>query len=225
MQAISLYDLSGIMLRPWARAGWDCIAVDILVKPHTDKYGVKHVKADVMGQEVETLVSRSQILFAFPPCDHLAISGLSYFKSKGPKIREEAMELVYRVPELGYRYRIPWMLENPVSVISTEWRKFDYRFDPYEFGGYLPPDHKPEAYIIPARDAYRKATCLWYGGGFLPPRRKPVYVRDGRAPQFAYLGGASRRTKYLRSLTPEGFAIAVYEVNKRIWNDAEKGRG
>jgi hypothetical protein len=56
------------------------------------------------------------------------------------------------------------MLENPVGVLSSYWRKPDHTFDPCDYGGYLNP----------AGDAYTKKTCLWTGGGFIMPGKKPV---------------------------------------------------
>ena len=56
------------------------------------------------------------------------------------------------------------MLENPVGVLSSYWRKPDHTFDPCDYGGYLNP----------AGDAYTKKTCLWTGGGFIMPKKKPV---------------------------------------------------
>lgn len=211
MKVVSLYDMSGIMVLPWVENGHEAITVD-LVKPTTYNRAT-HMVADAMSAEVEAVVSTADILFGFPPCTDLAVSGSAHFKRKGPESVEAAMELVYRVVDLGYRYHIPWMIENPVGLISSEWRKPDFLFDPYEYGGYLPVDHRPRYPIIPRRDAYPKRTCLWMGCGFKVPVRRPVSVPGGESPQHLYIGGKSRWTKYIRSLTPEGFARAVYEAN------------
>ena len=111
---------------------------------------------------------------------------------------------------------IPYFIENPVSVLATMWRKPDYRFHPYEYGGYIPDDQAehprwPE-YIAP-RDAYPKNTCLWTGFGFVMPWTDPVEPEQGHSRQHLKLGGKSQRTKDIRSATPRGFATAVYEFN------------
>jgi hypothetical protein len=103
-----------------------------------------------------------------------------------------------------------------VSVLATKWRKSDYRFHPYEYGGYIPygeAQHPlwPE-YIAP-QDAYPKKTCLWTGNGFVMPTKVPVEPKKGYSKQHLKLGGKSDRTKNIRSATPRGFARAVMLAN------------
>ncbi len=97
------------------------------------------------------------------------------------------------------------------------WRKPNYKFNPFEFGGYLPVnDIHPQypEYITP-RDAYKKKTCLWTGGGFELPALKEIPPLDmkgqGGSNQHNKLGGKSLKTKNIRSATPRGFAQAVFE--------------
>ena len=111
---------------------------------------------------------------------------------------------------------IPYFIENPVSVLATKWRKPDYNFHPYEYGGYISDDqaeHPRWPEYIAARDAYPKKTCLWTGGGFNMPWTDPVAPEQGHSRQHLKLGGKSQRTKDIRSATPRGFATAVYEFN------------
>ena len=70
-------------------------------------------------------------------------------------------------------------------------------FDPYEYAGY---SSDPDA------DAYTKKTCIW--SNFSAPVRKPV---DPVLGSKMHLIGPGPDRQYLRSLTPEGFAVAVYE--------------
>ena len=212
MKVVSLYDHSGIMARPWVEAGHEAFAIDIIPNT-TDDSGVIHLTVNVLDPSVDILVESADLLFAFPPCTDLAVSGAAHFAAKGPQVRIDAMRLVYRARDLGERYAIPYMIENPVSVIATEWRKPDYYFHPYEYGGYLPEDHVNTEPLIPSKDAYPKKTCLWVGNGFRIPPIKPVDCPEGYSPQHLYLGGKSERTKRIRSLTPEGFARAVYAAN------------
>jgi len=94
------------------------------------------------------------------------------------------------------------MIENPVSTLSTYWRKPDYMFDPCDYGRYLDPPG----------DAYTKKTCLWVGNGFVMPPKKPVPPVEGskihRMPP-------SKDRGYLRSVTPMGFAEAVFQANAK----------
>lgn len=67
---------------------------------------------------------------------------------------------------------------------------------------------------MPARDGYTKKTCLWFGNGFIMPEKRPV-PHIGMFWGWAWLGGKSTKTKQLRSLTPRGFARALFEANKK----------
>lgn len=126
------------------------------------------------------------------------------------------------VESLANMYNVPWMVENPVGVLSTLWRKPDFIFNPCAYGGYLPEDDKHPAFpeYIADRDAYTKKTCIWCGNGFKQPLFRPVPMPDEweDSKQHAKLGGKSKRTKMIRSLTPRGFARAVFLANDRAIN-------
>ena len=112
---------------------------------------------------------------------------------------------------------MPYMIENPVSVLSSLWRKPDHVFHPCAYGGYLPENDKHPVFpdIIPPRDAYSKKTCLWTGNGFVMPEPNQVLPEGDSNPGWAKLGGKSSRTKMIRSLTPRGFAKAVMLANQK----------
>ena len=141
-------------------------------------------------------------MFAFPPCTHLAVSGARWFKTKGLGALADALQLVERCRIIAEISGAPWMLENPVSTLSTYWRKPDVTFDPCDFGGYLDP----------TGDAYTKKTCLWTGGGFVMPEPKPVAPTE-RSP--IHLMPPSDDRGDLRSVTPMGFAKAVFLANRQ----------
>jgi len=119
------------------------------------------------------------------------------------------------VESVGVACGAPWGAENPVSVLSTLWRKPNFSFHPWEFGGYLPDSdiHPMYPEYIKARDAYPKKTCIWSGNGFIEPKRIPVKVDSGYSDQHKKLGGKSLKTKNIRSATPRGFAEAVFLYN------------
>ena len=88
-------------------------------------------------------------------------------------------------------------------------------FHPWEYGMYLPetdkhPDH-PE--IIEPNDRYNKKTCLWTNTLFTMPGKRPTEAPIGYSKQHKLLGGKSLRTKNIRSATPRGFSLAVFEAN------------
>lgn len=82
------------------------------------------------------------LVCAFPPCTHLAVSGARWFAQKRSDGRQQQaidffmMFADCKAPRLA--------IENPVGIMSTLWRKPDQTIQPWQFG-------HPES----------KATCLW----------------------------------------------------------------
>jgi hypothetical protein len=205
---ISLCDKTGNMVRPWAEAGYQCWCLDIQHDGwHHDESFLRtggriyKVRMDVTRLQNLNLKTPPAMVFAFPPCTHLAVSGARWFQAKGMDKLIEALEVVNACRKICESSGAPWMIENPVSTLATYWRKPDHTFDPYEYGGYGDAD-----------DAYTKKTCLWVGGGFVMPEKRPVEVTD--AHRIHYMSpGPDRADK--RSETPKGFARAVFEANHR----------
>ena len=224
---MSLYDFTGEALKPWADSGYTCYAFDIQhPKEGKVNQGICYQYADLHNHEtlnaIQDEFADKPVVFgmAFPVCTDMAVSGAAHFARKAevnPSFQTEAVSYAMWCAKLFNSMHIPYFIENPVSVLATKWRKPDHRFHPYEYGGYIPDDQLehprwPE-YIAP-RDAYPKKTCLWTGGGFVMPTKVAVTVKKGYATQHLKLGGKSQRTKDIRSATPRGFAIAIYEANK-----------
>lgn len=186
------------MVRPWADAGYECLCIDIQHEGARIEGNIAFVGADVRFWMPPP--RRYEIVFAFPPCTNLAVSGARWFTQKGMGGLMGALEIIEACRRICEWSEAPWMIENPVSTISSYWRKPDHTFDPCEYGGYLDPPG----------DAYTKRTCLWTGGGFVMPDRRPVAPVEGsrmhRLPPSADRGN-------LRSVTPMGFAGAVMLAN------------
>lgn len=229
----SLFDGSGIMGLPWAEAGHTVYCFNYDGADHgsyeslSARAGHKNITfvnawidADFEEEKVLSAYPKPDIIFAFPPCTDLSVSGSRAFASKrekDPLFQDKAARIARVAANIAERYNVPYMIENPVSVLATLWRKPDHKFSPYEYGGYLPADDIHPAFpdYINARDAYPKKTCIWCGGGFVMPDKKPVSVNDGYSVQYHKLGGKSAKTKVIRSLTPRGFARAVFEANHK----------
>lgn len=242
MHVVSLYDFTGEALRPWAERGYQCFAYDIqhkqsplscvgqeLQPADMDNFmgggNIFYIHADLyhtmtLRQIEQRHAGQTAFLSAFPVCTDMAVSGAKHFASKArinPDFQRTAAIHAVMASILAGKLGCPWYIENPVSVLSTLWRKPDHTFHPYEFGGYLPADDSHPRYAdhIAPRDAYSKRTCLWTGGGFTMPATKPVdCVSFGASSQFAKLGGKSAKTKNIRSATPRGFALAVCLSNQ-----------
>lgn len=225
-RAVFLYDYTGIMARPWLDSGYECWCFD---GQHPEGLTVdgNHVKIGMWFDAGKThehaaliasLVGEASFVFGFPECTDLAVSGAAHFARKreaDPHFQEKATKLAQMVETVADALDCPWGVENPVSVLSTTWRKPDHRFDPYQYGGYLPEQdiHPTYPQYIKPRDAYPKKTCIWSGNGFVMPPKMPVSVEAGYSAQHSKLGGKSLKTKNIRSATPRGFAKAVFLAN------------
>jgi hypothetical protein len=223
---LSLYDFTGEALKPWAEAGYECYAFDIQHKGWTNgEDDINYIKMDLHNiNNIETLrswFSEENVVFgmAFPVCTDLAVSGAAHFKAKAardPEFQIKASNHARWCASLFDALNVPYFIENPVSRLSTLWRKPNYSFHPYEYGEYIPDSEAEHPrwpdYIAP-KDGYTKKTCLWTGGGFRMPHRLPTCKPTGYSTQHLKLGGKSQRTKDIRSATPRGFARAVYEFN------------
>lgn len=196
---ISLCDRTGVMVEPWLEAGYECWIVDVQHEDGQYRDGnLVRVGVDI----TEWLPPRRnyKAAFAFPPCTHLANSGARWFKSKGLSALSDSLDLVKHCHRILQWTEAPWMLENPVGQLSTYWRQPDYYFDPCDYGGYSGGEG----------DTYTKKTCLWTGNGFAMPVKKPVKPVDGS--KMHYLPPSDKRGD-IRSVTPRGFAQAVFEAN------------
>ena len=229
---LSLYDYTGEALKPWAEAGYTCYAFDIQHSTeerkcdHFDSGGlIRYVHMDLWNinniDVLQGVFERKNVVFgmAFPVCTDLAVSGAAHFARKeqeNPGFQIRASNHARWCAALFDSLGVPYFIENPVSRLATLWRKPDYSFHPYEYGGYIHEDDaehpKWPDYIAP-RDAYPKKTCLWTGGGFTMPWTDPVEPEEGHSRQHLKLGGKSMKTKNIRSATPRGFARAVFEWN------------
>lgn len=196
---ISLFDYTTNMVRPWALAGCLCYCVDVKHPAGEQREGnIVRVGADIL--EWLPPYAKVKILFAFPPCTHVAASGARWFKDKGLGALVDALQLFDATLRLAEWTKSPYMIENPVSTISTYWRKPDHTFHPCDYGGYGSD----------SRDGYTKKTCLWTGNGFIMPKERRVEPVEGS--RMHRLGPSEERAS-LRSVTPKGFAQAVFEAN------------
>jgi hypothetical protein len=198
---VSLYDLTGNMVLPWVEAGYTAYIVDMQHPRGHTRYAPNIIK---VGMDIRKGISLPGIhpsfVSAFPPCDHLAVSGARWFKGKGLRALSLSVDLFATAAEYCEEQEAPYVIENPVSTISTYWRKPDFTFNPYDYTGF------------DANDNYTKKTCLWTGGGFIMPPKNPAEglpAPDDRIHKCA--PGPERHN--IRSATPMGFAKAVFEYN------------
>ena len=199
---LSLCDATTNMVQPWAEAGFVCFCVDVQHTKGTSRRGnIYLIGADIL----DWLPPREDYAaaFAFTPCTNLSVSGARWFMEKGIEGLLDGLALFRRGVEILQWSGAVWMAENPVSTVSSYFRKPDFTFDPYEYAGYLPESDRES-------EAYTKRTCLWTGAGFRMPPRRPVTPML-RSP-IHYMPPSEDRG-HKRSATPRGFARAVFEAN------------
>ncbi len=198
-RTLSLCDRTGIMLEPWARAGFDCIAVDTRHSGTGRRDGITFTGADVRSWLPPP--RRYAIVFAFPPCTNLAVSGARWFQMKGMAGLTEAVEVVEACRRICEWSEAPWMIENPVATLASYWRKPDWFFDPCDYG----------AWLDPPGDHYAKKTSVWAGNGLRRPEKRPVEALHTERTIHNLPPSPNRGD--LRSVTPRGFAQAVFAAN------------
>lgn len=199
MNALFLCNLTDNAMLPWIDAGFRCISVDMQFAETIHIGQVARVKADV--KRYVPPFGEYAICMAFPPCTDMAVSGARWFSGKGLDSLADSISVVAACARICEAVGCPYFIEHPVSTLSSYWRKPDYTFDPCDYAGYL---ENPEL------EAYTKKTCLWTGGGFVMPEKKRVEPVLGSK---MHLLPPSEDRANLRSATPIGFSLAVFQAN------------
>ena len=223
---ISLFDYTGAISKPWLDAGYVVYQFDQQLENNLYVGNGKrnwHIGGDY--REWDSMINAAYatcepvLILSAPPCTDLCSSGAGHMAKKklaNPNYEAEAMDMVLLAKRISDQHGgTPYAIENPVGRISTLWRKPDFYFHPYEYGGYLPEDDIGPNSLTPARDAYTKKSGIWHNQGFIEPVRRPVSLPEGYKYSLHHLklGGKTLKTKNIRSATPRGFALAVFEAN------------
>ena len=167
-----------------------------------------HIQADAL----EVVKMDWDMVLAFPPCTHLAVSGAAWFDEKRRDGRQDmAIGFFKAFTALDHVPRVA--IENPVGVMSTIYRKPDQIIQPYMFG-----------------EPYTKKTCLWLKGlPLLVPTdilEQPkggwenMQLTDGKYTGYGKTWGGQREDgsyrrygdpelKRIRSKTFHGIAVAM----------------
>lgn len=195
MSAIFLCDESGIMAKPWADAGYRCYCVDVKHSIRNDRVegNITYCWGDVRSWFPPSPRGRIAFMACFPPCTDVAGSGARDFKKKKLPLLCDALAIFTACLNACEWAGCPYLIENPVGVLSSHVRKPDYTFDPCDYG-----------------DPYTKKTCLWTGGGFVMPPKQRVEPVLG---SMMHTLPPDENRQAMRSKTPVGFANAVFHAN------------
>ena len=178
MKVLVACEFSGLVRDAFIKKGHKAISCDFLP---TERPG-PHYEGDVF----DILDSSFDLLIAFPPCTHLAVSGARWFKDKKQE-QKEALSFVRRLMEAPIE-RIA--IENPISVISSKIRKPDQIIQPWMFG-----------------HGETKATCLWLKN---LEKLVPTNIVEGREARIHKMPPSKDRWRE-RSRTFTGIAEAMSE--------------
>ncbi len=164
------------------RLGHEAYSCDII--PCSGGHPEWHLQVDAL----ELLKMKWDMILAFPPCTHLAVSGARYFEQKRKDGRQQAaIDFFMRFANSDCP-RIA--IENPVGIMSTVWKKPDQIIQPWQFG-----------------HGETKKTCLWLKG--LPPLISTEIV-EGREQRIWKMPPSEDRAKN-RAKTFPGIARAMAE--------------
>jgi len=188
--------------------GHEAYSCDLL--PCTGGYPQWHLTLDVFTA-IDS--KRWDMAIFFPPCTYLTISGNRWFRPEykarfpnRPRLRLEAIRFVIKL----WRCGIPRIaIENPIGVLSTQWRKPSQIIQPYFFG-----------------DPHPKSTCLWLKNlpllyhssvpdlfnseaSHVVPTYRICPKSGKRYSAIHYVSGWSQDRSFVRSKTYPGIASAM----------------
>lgn len=187
MKVLVACEYSGVVRDAFIRGGHDAMSCDLLP---TDSPG-PHYQGDVR----DLLDYPFDLMIAHPPCTHLSVSGARHFSEKRTDGRQQAAVSFFM--KLA-KSDIPMIaIENPVSIMSSLYRKPDQVIQPWQFG-----------------HGETKATCLWLKN---LPSLKPTNIVAGRSDRIHKMPPGPNRWKQ-RSKTYQGIADAMADQ----WGSSDK---
>jgi hypothetical protein len=118
------------------KLGIEAFSCDI--QPCSGGYPEWHYQQDVF----EVINMGWDMMIAFPPCTHLALSGSMHFaKKRADGRQQQGIDFFLKIANAPIE-RIA--IENPMGIMGKIYRPFDQVIQPYYFG-----------------DGFTKTTCLW----------------------------------------------------------------
>lgn len=137
MKILIACEESQTVCKAFRAKGHEAYSCDIL--PPSGGHPEWHIQGDVLKH----LDEGWDMMIAHPPCTHLAVSGMRWFKEgiKPMYLQKEAIDFFMKLINAPIQ---KIAVENPVCIMSTKYRKPDQIINPFQFG-------HPE----------QKKTCLW----------------------------------------------------------------
>jgi site-specific DNA-cytosine methylase len=181
MKILIACEYSGKVREAFRKLGHDAWSCDLLPADDNSSY---HIQGNVL--DVLNWSTTWDMMIAFPPCQHLAVSGARWFKEKIADGRQQqGIEFFMAMVNAP----IPMIaIENPIGIMSTRYQKPTQIIQPWQHG-----------------HGETKATCLWLKN--LAPLQ-PTDIVDGREQRIWKMPPSADRWKK-RSETYQGIADAM----------------
>lgn len=202
MRVLVACEESGEVRRAFRERGHDAWSCDLL--PARDKE-IQHFQRnviDIFTQVEKGFLLPFDLMIAFPPCDHLAVSGARWFREKRADGRQQAALDFVRALMAAPIPRVA--IENPVGIISSAIRKPDQTVQPWQFW-----DGEPGTGEV-------KRTCFWLKN--LPKLVPTTPNETGRHPACWLMGPSPTRARD-RARTYPGLARAMAEQWGNVTGD------
>ena len=202
MKVLVACEESQAVCKEFRKLGHEAYSCDIV--PCSGGHPEWHLRQDVLP----LLKEKWDMIIAFPPCTYLTVTGNRWFNIdrygekaiQRHKDRKNAIDFFMAFANADCE---KIAIENPVGIMSSEWRKPNQIINPWQFG-----------------DAFEKKTCLWLKG---LPELKPTNIVE-IPPRKKFDSGKSMPSWYaeawhlpkeerakLRSKTFPGIARAMAE--------------
>lgn len=170
MRVLIACEESQAVCKEFRRLGHEAYSCDIM--DESGSHPEWHIKADVLtllggyckfttqDGKAHEIANRWDMIIAFPPCTHLAVSGAAWFKKKREDGRQHDAIVFFN--EILNADCDKIAVENPVNIIGGDYIKKWFPDLCEKYG--LPI--KPTQAIQPYEhgDHARKKTCLWLKG-------------------------------------------------------------
>ena len=155
MKVLVACEESQAVCKEFRKLGHEAYSCDIV--PCSGGHPEWHLQQDVLP----LLKEKWDMIIAFPPCTYLTVTGNRWFNIdrygekaiQRHKERKDAIDFFMAFANADCE---KIAIENPVGIMSSEWRKPNQIINPWQFG-----------------DAFEKKTCLWLKG---LPELKPTNI-------------------------------------------------
>ena len=139
MKVLLACEESQAVCKEFRKLGHDAFSADI------QECSGGHPEWHIQGDVLEILNDDWDMMIAFPPCTHLAVSGAAWFDEKIKDGRQkQGIDFFMKMVDAPIN---KIAIENPVGIMSSKYNPPTQIIQPYYFG-----------------DEFQKTTCLWLKG-------------------------------------------------------------